>query len=169
MPDRGHYYNSQVACIKVFTIFNLTTTTSLNNVSGYDTNWVNFTATVKDQYGHLINEGYVIFEYEGISYNKTIVNGIANLSLNNLKYGYSNLTAVYMNNTHYSAYSDQLTIYRSKHDVNLTVNVGDVYFGDNFKADVSLIDENGTPINASLMLTVGDKSYNIQSNSIHCP
>ena len=166
LPDRGHYYNSQVACIKVFTIFNLTTTTSLNNVSGYDTNWVNFTATVKDQYGHLINEGYVIFEYEGISYNKTIVNGIANLSLNNLKYEYSNLTAVYMNNTHYSASSDQLTIYRFKHDVNLTVNVGDVYFGDNFKADVSLIDENGTPINASLMLTVGDKSYNIQSNSI---
>ena len=166
LPDRGHYYNSQVACIKVFTIFNLTTTTSLNNVSGYDTNWVNFTATVKDQYGHLINEGYVIFEYEGISYNKTIVNGIANLSLNNLKYEYSNLTAVYMNNTHYSASSDQLTIYRFKHDVNLTVNVGDVYFGDNFKADVSLIDENGTPINASLMLTVCDKSYNIQSNSI---
>ena len=71
-----------------------------------------------------------------------------------------------MNNTHYLASSDQLTIYRFKHDVNLTVNVGDVYFGDNFKADVSLVDENATPVNATLILTVGDKSYNIQSNSI---
>lgn len=61
LSERGHNYNSAVACIKTFTIFNLTTTTVLNEVSR-DKNNVNLTATVKDQYVHLINEGYVIFE-----------------------------------------------------------------------------------------------------------
>ena len=166
LSDRGHFYLSQVACLKAYTIFNLTTVISLNNVSDYDSNLVNFTATVKDQYGHLINEGYVIFEYGGIKYNRSVVNGIADLSLNNLKIGYSNLTAIYINNTHYSASNDQLTIYRPKHSVNLTVNVDDVYYGDNFNVNVSLVDEDGKDINAILILTIGDKSYNVSSNSI---
>lgn len=166
LSDRGHYYLSQVACIKVFTIFNLTTTTSLTNVSGFDNNWVNFTATVKDQYGHLINKGYVIFEYGGAEYNRTVVNGIANLSLNNLKYGYSNLTAIYMDNTHYLTSRDSLIINRAKHSVNLTVNVDDIYYGDNFKINVSLVDDLGNDINSTLVLTVGDFSYNVNSNSL---
>ena len=166
LDDRGHYYRSQVACIKAFTIFNLTTTTTLNNVSAKD-NWINITATVKDQYGHLINESYVIFEYGGIKYNRSVVNGIANLSLNNLKYGYSNITAVYMNNTHYLSSADQLTIYRSKHGVNLTVNVDNVYVGDNFKVKVSLVDDDGKKIDTTLLLTVGNRTYNINSNSLY--
>ena len=166
LDDRGHYYRSQVACIKAFTIFNLTTTTTLNNVSAKD-NWINFTATVKDQYGHLINESYVIFEYEGIKYNRSVVNGIASLSLNNLKYGYSNLTAVYMNNTHYLSSAGQLTIYRPKHGVNLTVNVDNVYVGDNFEVKVSLVDDDGKKIDTTLLLTVGNRTYNINSNSLY--
>ena len=166
LDDRGHYYRSQVACIKAFTIFNLTTTTTLNNVSAKD-NWINITATVKDQYGHLINESYVIFEYGGIKYNRSVVNGIANLSLNNLKYGYSNITAVYMNNTHYLSSAGQLTIYRPKHGVNLTVNVDDVYVGDNFKVKVSLVDDDGKKIDTTLLLTVGNRTYNINSNSLY--
>ena len=166
LDDRGHYYRSQVACIKAFTIFNLTTTTTLNNVSAKD-NWINITATVKDQYGHLINESYVIFEYGGIKYNRSVVNGIANLSLNNLKYGYSNITAVYMNNTHYLSSSGQLTIYRPKHGVNLTVNVDDVHVGDNFKVKVSLVDDDGKKIDTTLLLTVGNRTYNINSNSLY--
>ena len=166
LDDRGHYYRSQVACIKAFTIFNLTTTTTLNNVSAKD-NWINITATVKDQYGYLINESYVIFEYGGIKYNRSVVNGIANLSLNNLKYGYSNITAVYMNNTHYLSSAGQLTIYRPKHGVNLTVNVDDVYVGDNFKVKVSLVDDDGKKIDTTLLLTVGNRTYNINSNSLY--
>ncbi|MBR6025088.1 MAG: hypothetical protein IK044_09085, partial [Methanobrevibacter sp.] len=166
LSDRGHYYLSEVACIKAFTIFNLTTTTRLINVSGNDNNWVNFTATVEDQYGHLVNEGYVIFEYGGKKYNRSVVNGIANLSLNNLKYGYSNLTAIYMNNTHYLSSRNQLTIYRPKHGVNLTVNVDDVYYGDKFNVNVSLVDDTGRKINDTLVLTVGDRSYSVRSNSV---
>ncbi|MBR0057847.1 MAG: hypothetical protein IJP99_00730 [Methanobrevibacter sp.] len=166
LSDRGHFYLSQVACIKVYSIFNLTTVTSLNNVSDYDSKLVNFSATVKDQYGHLINEGFVIFEYGGIKYNRSVVNGIADLSLYHLKIGYSNLTAIYINNTHYSASFDQLTIYRSKQFVNLTVNVDDIYYGDNFNVNISLVDEVGKDIDAILLLTIGDKSYNVSSNSI---
>ena len=166
LDDRGHYYRSQVACIKAFTIFNLTTTTTLNNVSAKD-NWINITATVKDQYGHLINESYVIFEYGGIKYNRSVINGIANLSLNNLKYGYSNITAVYMNNTHYLSSAGQLTIYRPKHGVNLTVNVDNVYVGDNFKVKVSLVDDDGKKIDTTLLLTVVNRTYNINSNSLY--
>ena len=165
LSDRGHDYLSQVACIKVFTIFNLTTTTSLTNVSGFDNNRINFTATVKDQYGHLINEGYVIFEHRGIKYNRTVDNGIVHLSLNNI-YGYSNLTAFYMNNVHYSTSKDLLTIHGLKHGINLTVNVDDIYYGDKLKVNVSLVDDGGNYIDSTLVLTVGDLSYNINSNSL---
>ena len=92
-------------------------------------------------------------------------NGIAHLSLNNI-YGYSNLTAFYMNNAHYSTSKDLLTIHGLKHGINLTVNVDDIYYGDKLKVNVSLVDDAGNYIDSTLVLTVGDLSYNINSNSL---
>ena len=164
MSERGHFYNSQVACIKAFSVFNLTTTTVLSEVSRYD-NSVDLTAEVKDQYGHLVNEGYVIFECNGVKYNKTVNNGFASLSFTNLKHGINNLTANYVNNVHYLASNDELKINLSKHPLYLTLNVDDIYYGDKFNVFVSLIDDNGILINDTVVLTIENKSYNISSNS----
>ena len=68
----GHKYNSQVACIKAFTVFDLiNTTTSLNvvyaginplNLSDHEGfNPVTITAYVANQYGNPVNCGKVIF------------------------------------------------------------------------------------------------------------
>ena len=108
MESRGHWYESQVACLKAFSIFNLTTVTILDVLSKQENNF-NISATVLDQYGHLINEGYVIFEFNGIEYNRSISNGKAILSLCDLEYGYSNISAAYQGNTYYLYSRDELT------------------------------------------------------------
>ena len=164
ISERGHYYNSQVACIKAFSVFNLTTTTVLSEASRNDSS-VDLTAEVKDQYGHLVNEGYVIFECNGVKYNKNVIDGIANLSFSNLKHGINNITANYVNNVHYLASNDELKINLSKHPLYLTVNIDDIYYGDKFNVFVSLIDDEGILINDSVVLTIGNKSYNMFSNS----
>jgi len=164
MSERGHFYNSQVACIKAFSVFNLTTTTVLSEISRYDSS-VDLTAEVKDQYGHLVNEGYVIFECNGVKYNKTVNNGFASLSFNNLKHGINNLTANYVSNVHYLPSDDELKINLSKHPLYFTLNVDDIYYGDKFNVFVSLIDDNGILINDTVVLTIENKSYHISSNS----
>ncbi|WP_407416446.1 C1 family peptidase, partial [Methanobrevibacter sp.] len=162
---RGHTYDSQVACIKAFTILNLTTTTTLSEVSIYKNN-VNLTATVLDEYGHLVNEGFVIFEFDGVKYNKSVNKGIATISLNNLRYETFNVTATYENNVHYLSSNDNLTFIIPKIAVNLTLNIDNIYYGDYFKANISLKDIDGNIIDSTVVLTIGNKSYNVNSNSI---
>ena len=164
MESRGHWYESQVACIKAFTIFNLTTVTLLDILSKQENNF-NISATVWDQYGHLINEGYVIFEFNGVKYNRSVSNGKAILSLNALDYGNCTITAAYQNTTHYLSSSDELT-FICNHDVNLTLNIEDITYGDYLKANITLMDLNSTLISANVTLTVGGKTYNVSSNSV---
>ena len=166
LSSRGHTYDSQVACIKAFTILNLTTTTTLNEVSRYKNN-VNLTATVLDEYGHLVNEGFVIFECDGVKYNKSLNNGVATLSLNDLKYKSFNVTAIYENNVHYLSSSANLAFEIPKNYANLTFDIDNIYYGDYFKVNVSLKDLDNNFINSTLLLTIGNKSYNVNSNSVY--
>ena len=164
LSDRGHHYNSQVACIKSFTIFNLTTTTSIKEISR-DGNNVNVSVEVKDQYGHHIKEGYVILEYENERYNKSLAEGIINLSINGLNIGINKINATYQNNTHYLSSNGELRINITKYATKLDVDFCDEYYCDNLAFNVSLFNKSGL-INDRVILSIGDFTYNITPNSI---
>ncbi|WP_406534952.1 C1 family peptidase, partial [Methanobrevibacter sp.] len=75
-----HKYYSQVACIKAFTILN-EINTLINLTLSYDGfNPVNITATVIDEYGNLLNNGNVTFNFSGNEFVVNVCNGIAELT-----------------------------------------------------------------------------------------
>ncbi|MBP3791796.1 MAG: hypothetical protein ILA26_07190 [Methanobrevibacter sp.] len=74
-----HTYNSQVACIKAFTVLNEINTTII--LSDNPEDGFNITATVLNQYGRPVNNGILIFTINGTDYPVNIVNGVARIHL----------------------------------------------------------------------------------------
>ena len=73
----GHSYNSQVACIKAFTVFDMINTTM--ELSFNDTTLA-VQARILNQYGRPVNVGSVTFSIDGKDYVVKVQNGIAVLN-----------------------------------------------------------------------------------------
>ena len=164
MSERGHNYYSQVACIKAFSIFNLTTVTNITQISTAN-NHVNFIATVSDQYGHKVNEGNVIFEYGGLSYDVGVCDGTAFLSLENIN-STGLIKAIYQNNVHYLSSECEVSYDIPKSDMNLSLKLSDIYYGDYLQVNVSLSTAEGEIIDNNLTLEIDNRSYAVSSNSL---
>ena len=76
-----HSYNSQVACIKAFTILNPINTEITLDITDRIGNTVNLTASVYNEYGFLINSGNVTFKIGNIEDTVAIINGFAKYTL----------------------------------------------------------------------------------------
>ena len=76
----GHTYNSQVACIKAFTIFDKLTTKVSLNVSFNSLNTVDVVAVVNDQYGNIIKAGEVTFNIDKTTVKAKIIDGYAKIT-----------------------------------------------------------------------------------------
>ena len=74
----SHYYDSQVAAIKAFTILNPINTTA---TIGYDLkgNLINISVKVLDQYGNSLKSGRVALNVDGKVFNVDVKNGYAKL------------------------------------------------------------------------------------------
>ena len=75
----SHRYQSQVACIKAFTIFDKLNT-SINITIDFSNNAV-VKARIFNQYGYLVTGGNVTFVIGGVNYSAIVKNGIATLVL----------------------------------------------------------------------------------------
>lgn len=76
-PD--HTYNSQVACIKAFTVLNEINTQVVMTLSRIDDKNSNLVATVFDEYGNIFKgQGNVVFTIGGVDKTVDITNGVAN-------------------------------------------------------------------------------------------
>ena len=75
----NHRYDSQVACIKAFTVFDIINTTTSLEILGFDTGHINVTAHVLNQYGNPVNCGKVLFNMSGVIIPVDVSNGIANV------------------------------------------------------------------------------------------
>lgn len=84
----SHTYNSQVACIKAFTILNKVNTTTHLSLDG-----VTIKAQVLNEYGYVVNGGNVTFMVDGENYTVEVVNGAAclNILLNSTEYTISSV------------------------------------------------------------------------------
>ncbi|KZX11143.1 papain family cysteine protease [Methanobrevibacter oralis] len=75
----NHTYNSQVACIKVFTILNeINTTLNLNIYQNH--NKLNLIADVYNEFGCIVQAGNVVFLLDDLKYTVPIKNGKASLN-----------------------------------------------------------------------------------------
>ena len=70
----GHWYNSQVACIKAFTVLNLIQS-SVNLTVLDSENPVVVEASITDEYGNIVKSGTVTFVCDNNSYSVDVVDG----------------------------------------------------------------------------------------------
>ena len=114
----NHTYNSQVACIKAFTILDTVNTTLTLDIDYTGYNPVELTAHVINQYGRPVNGGAVTFNISGEIIKVNVDGGIAKLTYN-FERGLNTIdvcfNAIGFNNSSFNQ-----SIFVDKHDVNMT-------------------------------------------------
>ena len=92
-----HTYNSQVACIKAFTILDTVSTymnLTVENITGGS---CDILAITYNEWGYIVNNGCVVFNITGSLYSVNITNGIARLSNVALASGINRFQAQFTN------------------------------------------------------------------------
>ena len=151
-----HWYESQVACIKAFTILNPINTTSTISYVIDDVKNINITVKVLDQYSNPLKSGNVVLNINGNVYNLAVKNGIASLStfLNQINIVISAL----FNATGYISSNDIVSFSVPRSNLPLVLNVSREL--NNVSIDFeSLIDANVT-----LTVKINDDIYEIYLN-----
>ena len=150
-----HTYNSQVACIKAFTVFDIINTTSSLNIDYDGHNPVNISLHVLNQYGNPVNAGKAIFNLSGQIISVNVSNGFANLT-HTFDYGLNTIFANFVA-CGYSASSDYLSLDVSKVIVNVTADI--LFDLDTALVDISL----SKPINETVYVFLENEKHTIQT------
>ncbi|WP_299523763.1 Ig-like domain repeat protein [uncultured Methanobrevibacter sp.] len=158
-----HQYSSQVACIKAFTINDKQNTTiTLNNITTKVNEITEIIATVLDDRGKLAKLGEVIFTIDGKNYTANVVNGVAKINVTFDKIEDYVVSAIYKNNSLYNESTTQSIVSVTKNDVNLTIDVADIIYGENVIVNINLISANGNGITDTVILRINNKDYYVE-------
>lgn len=156
----SHTYNSQVACLKAFTITDIqNTTVTLNNIAPKVQEFSEIIATVTDGKGKLAKIGEVIFSINGTNYTAGVVDGVAKINVYFDEVGDYVISANYQNNGLYNGSFVQKTVSVTKTDVNLTAYIGDIVYGENPIVNINLTSVAGVNVTGDVVLTISNKKY----------
>ncbi len=147
----SHSYNSQVACIKAFTVFDEINTTT--NLSIDCTNGFNIKAEVLNQYNARVNGGNVLITVNGDNYTVPVINGEATLNLYDVPKSY-NVTAIYVN-TGYISSNDSKKFTTSLINTSISLKIEGEHNPINITATV--LNQEG------YMVNVGNVTFNIEN------
>ena len=157
-----HYYDSQVACIKAFTIVNsfIPVKISIDEVNTTFQTPTELIAHIIDDYGNPVSSGKFTFITDGGRYQTDVQNGTAKVEIffNNLG---SLLVEGYFESD--SLYNDSYAVSIvnvEKSPVNLTVDVDDVYSLNDVIVNIGLFSFDN-PLDAIVKLFVGDMAYDV--------
>lgn len=153
----GHYYLSQVACIKAFTILESINSTTLLDVSYVGMSKVNITATVFNQYGFKVGGGSVLFNLSGDVINVDVRNGIANL-IYDFNIGSNNVSAEF-NGVGFNPSSNMTSLEISKMDVDMNLAIAVDLDSANFYVNMS------KPINEALIVNLDGNNHTFYSKN----
>lgn len=158
-----HSYSSQVACLKAFTVADMqNTTVTLNNITPKVQEFSEIIATVTDAKGKMAKIGEVIFSINGTNYTAGVVDGVAKISVYFDEVGDYVISANYQDNGLYNGSSVQKTVSVTKTDVNLTVDIDDIIYGENPVANINLTSIAGINVTDDVVLTVNNKKYSVK-------
>ena len=156
----SHTYNSQVACLKAFTITDIqNTTVTLNNITPKVQEFSEIIATVTDGKGKLAKIGEVIFSINGTNYTAGVVDGVAKINVYFDEVGDYVISANYKNNGLYNGSFVQKTVSVTKTDVNLTAYIGDIVYGENPIVSINVTSVAGVNVTGDVVLTISGKKY----------
>ena len=151
--ESKHYYDSQVACIKAFTILNpINTTINLTVENPYNSCLIK--AAVLNQYGFPVLHGNVTFNIEGRNYVAEIENGVASLYHDFEKMGVNTIYASF-EKVGFNSSSSQIDvkIYNEPLEISLNINVGMV----DAEINITLSKQ----INHTVYIKLNDKIYDV--------
>lgn len=156
----SHTYNSQVACLKAFTVADIqNTTVTLNNIAPKVQEFSEIIATVTDGKGKMAKIGEVIFSINGTNYTAGVVDGVAKISVYFDEVGDYVISANYQNNGLYNGSFVQKTVSVTKTDVNLTAYIGDIVYGENPIVSINVTSVAGVNVTGDVVLTISGKKY----------
>lgn len=156
----SHTYNSQVACLKAFTITDMqNTTVTLNNITPKVQEFSEIIATVTDAKGKMAKIGEVIFSINGTNYTAGVVDGVAKINVYFDEVGDYVISANYKNNGLYNGSFVQKTVSVTKTDVNLTAYIGDIVYGENPIVSINVTSVAGVNVTGDVVLTISNKKY----------
>ena len=156
----SHTYNSQVACLKAFTVADMqNTTVTLNNITPKVQEFSEIIATVTDAKGKMAKIGEVIFSINGTNYTAGVVDGVAKINVYFDEVGDYVISANYKNNGLYNGSFVQKTVSVTKTDVNLTAYIGDIVYGENPIVNINLTSVAGVNVTGDVVLTISGKKY----------
>lgn len=156
----SHTYNSQVACLKAFTVADMqNTTVTLNNIAPKVQEFSEIIATVTDGKGKLAKIGEVIFSINGTNYTAGVVDGVAKINVYFDEVGDYVISANYKNNGLYNGSFVQKTVSVTKTDVNLTAYIGDIVYGENPIVSINVTSVAGVNVTGDVVLTISNKKY----------
>ena len=146
-----HGYESQVACIKAFTVISGIETNTHLEVTYDNYNPVTLKATVLDQYGKLVNSGNVSFILNGKEFVVEVVDGLAQLVYNFEKR--NNAIEAIFNGIGYVSSANSTTVEISKMDVNIDLEI----ITDLNTAKINI--NASQKINTTVKIFVNDEEY----------
>ena len=156
----SHTYNSQVACLKAFTVADMqNTTVTLNNITPKVQEFSEIIATVTDGKGKMAKIGEVIFSINGTNYTAGVVDGVAKINVYFDEVGDYVISANYQNNGLYNGSFVQKTVSVTKTDVNLTADIADIVYGENPIVNINLTSVAGVNVTGDVVLTISNKKY----------
>ena len=163
--DDGHYYSSQVACIKAFTsqgvheVLNATLEIfSFNNTA--------LTLSVKDQNGENINFGSVEFVIDEKSYSAKVSSGLATVDLY-LKHGPHSILAEYVENSYYHAAHLSQNIEVGKEDLEFTINASDISYPEDLNLAFYLTNGANESIqNIPIIVSCNNQTFAVLNNQL---
>lgn len=156
----SHTYNSQVACLKAFTVADMqNTTVTLNNIAPKVQEFSEIIATVTDAKGKMAKIGEVIFSINGTNYTAGVVDGVAKINVYFDEVGDYVISANYKNNGLYNGSFVQKTVSVTKTDVNLTAYIGDIVYGENPIVSINVTSVAGVNVTGDVVLTISGKKY----------
>lgn len=156
----SHTYNSQVACLKAFTVADMqNTTVTLNNIAPKVQEFSEIIATVTDGKGKMAKIGEVIFSINGTNYTAGVVDGVAKINVYFDEVGDYVISANYKNNGLYNGSFVQKTVSVTKTDVNLTAYIGDIVYGENPIVSINVTSVAGVNVTGDVVLTISGKKY----------
>lgn len=156
----SHTYNSQVACLKAFTVADMqNTTVTLNNITPKVQEFSEIIATVTDAKGKMAKIGEVIFSINGTNYTAGVVDGVAKINVYFDEVGDYVISANYKNNGLYNGSFVQKTVSVTKTDVNLTAYIGDIVYGENPIVSINVTSVAGVNVTGDVVLTISGKKY----------
>ena len=141
---KGHNYNSQVACIKAFTVFDVINTVTSLAIDYDDFNPVNITAYVLNQFGIPVDGGEVIFNLSGNIVHVNVSNGVAKLTYN-FTSCYNEISAQF-NATGYSPSSSNQSINVNPKGTIIYLPDLNTVYNSGYEYKIRLADENGNPL-----------------------